>query len=151
MGLILFALFVGIPLIEIMLFIKIGGAIGMGATVLTVVLTAFAGSFLLRWQGLQVLSEAQGALDRAELPVDSVIHGIFLVVAGAFLLTPGFLTDGIGFALFVPPLRLAAGRAIWKYISARATVVTMSTHRETYQTSDVIDGEAEEIDEDEPR
>lgn len=150
MGLLLFALFVGIPLIEIMLFIQIGGAIGMGPTVLVVIATAVIGSFLLRQQGLQVMREAQGSLHRAELPVDSVIHGIFLVVAGAFLLTPGFLTDGIGFLLFVPPVRLSIGHAIWKFISSRAEVVSVRTEQRHYHSRDTIDGEAEEIDEDRP-
>ena len=147
MGLLLFALFVGIPLLEIMLFIQVGGAIGLGPTILTVIVTAMIGSFLLRRQGLAVMRDAQTSLDRVELPVDSVIHAIFLVVAGAFLLTPGFLTDGLGFLLFVPQARLAIGRALWKFLSSRAEIVTVKSAEQRYYSSDTIDGEAEEIDE----
>lgn len=102
MGLFLLFVFIGVPLIEIMLFIKIGGAIGMTMTVLIVIITALIGSYMLRAQGLATMRQAQASMDQAELPVEPVIHGIFLLLAGAFLLTPGFLTDTIGFALFVP-------------------------------------------------
>lgn len=158
MGLILFILFIGVPLIEIMLFIKIGGAIGMAMTVLIVVVTALIGSFLLRAQGLATMAEARATMERAELPVDSVIHGIFLLLAGAFLLTPGFLTDAIGFILFVPPLRLALGRHIVSAVVARGTV-SVHASSETWtgrpgagdrneRGGRTIDGEAFEVDDD---
>lgn len=172
MGLLLFLLFIGLPLIEIALFIQIGGLIGTGTTIAIVIVTALLGSALLRWQGLKTLSDARVSLAENRLPVDSVVHGFFLVIAGAFLITPGFLTDALGFLLFVPPVRLALGRAILTYIMNHGTV-TVSVNGETYQnkrggrrpsqpgpsqpgTSQpgsgggrVIDGEAEEIDEEE--
>lgn len=161
MGLILLFLFIGVPLIEIMLFIKVGGAIGMTMTVVIVVATALIGSFMLRTQGLATMREAQAHIDRAELPVDSVIHGIFLLLAGAFLLTPGFLTDAIGFALFVPPLRLALGRQIMASVMARGSV-NIHASSQSWQSrpgsgpgnkpgnvsggGSVIEGEATEVD-----
>lgn len=162
MGLILLFLFIGVPLIEIVLFIKVGGAIGMSMTVVIVVATALIGSFMLRTQGLATMREAQANIDRAELPVDAVIHGIFLLLAGAFLLTPGFLTDAIGFALFVPPLRLALGRQIMASVMARGSVnIHTHTRSQSWQTGpgarpgdshgsrpgqgQVIDGEATEV------
>lgn len=167
MGLILLFLFIGVPLIEIMLFIKVGGAIGMSMTVVIVIATALIGSFMLRTQGLATMREAQAHIDRAELPVDSVIHGIFLLLAGAFLLTPGFLTDAIGFALFVPSLRLALGRQIMAAVMARGSV-NIHTRSQSWQTGAgtnpgdsrasgprqgpangrVIDGEATEVEDD---
>lgn len=160
MGLILLFLFIGVPLIEIMLFIKVGGAIGMSMTVVIVVATALIGSFMLRTQGLATMREAQANIDRAELPVDAVIHGIFLLLAGAFLLTPGFLTDAIGFALFVPSFRLALGRQIMTSVMARGSV-NIHTRSQSWQTGPgnnsgsrpgqspadgpVIDGEATEV------
>lgn len=127
MGLFLLFVFIGVPLIEIMLFIKVGGAIGMTMTVVVVVATALIGSFLLRAQGLATMREAQASVERGDIPIDSVIHGIFLLVAGAFLLTPGFLTDAIGFALFLPPLRLALGRQIMAAVMARGGSFTVSS------------------------
>lgn len=158
MGLFLLFVFIGVPLIEIMLFIKIGGAIGMTMTVFIVIITALIGSYMLRAQGLATMRQAQASMDQAELPVESVIHGIFLLLAGAFLLTPGFLTDAIGFALFVPSFRLALGRRILSTIMARSTVHVHAT-RQSWQSGPqggpgggpgpTIEGEAVEIDEDE--
>ena len=159
MGLLLFALFVGIPLIEIMLFIQIGGAIGTGMTIVIVIVTAMMGSMLLRWQGLATLSKARSSLDRSEIPVDSVVHAIFLVIAGALLLTPGFLTDAIGFLLFLPPFRLALGRWMLNYIMTHGTVsVHVQGGQPGHQPGNkqkpdgkpYIDGEAEEVDDERP-
>lgn len=161
MGLILLLLFIGVPLIEIMLFIKVGGAIGMSMTIVIVVATALMGSFMLHTQRLATMREAQAHIDRAELPVDSVIHGIFLLLAGAFLLTPGFLTDTIGFALFVPSLRLALGRQIMAAVMARGSV-NIHASSQSWQTrpgngprpgqdpanGQIIDGEATEVEDD---
>jgi UPF0716 protein FxsA len=161
MGLFLLFIFIGVPLIEIMLFIKVGGAIGMTLTVVVVVATALIGSFLLRTQGLATMREAQTSVERGEIPIDSVIHGIFLLVAGAFLLTPGFLTDAIGFALFVPPLRLALGRQFMAAALARGGSFTVSGGSSRWTgpggspgvrpsvppgRGPVIDGEASEVD-----
>lgn len=158
MGLILLFLFIGVPLLEIMLFIKVGGAIGMTMTVIVVVATALLGSYMLRAQGLATMREAQAHMDRAELPVNSVIHGVFLLLAGAFLLTPGFLTDTIGFLLFVPPFRLALGRHIMAAVMARGDV-HIHTRSQSWQSGpgnpgkdpgrgSIIDGEATEVDDD---
>jgi UPF0716 protein FxsA len=147
MGLILFFLFIAVPLIEIMLFIEIGGAIGVTLTIAIVFLTALIGSFLLRQQGLATLRKAQASIEQAELPLDSVIHGLFLVLAGAFLLTPGFLTDAIGFALFVPPIRLALGRRLAHFLMSRGQIhVRSGGWRRPGSSQNTIDGDAEEID-----
>ncbi len=156
MGLFLLFVFIGVPLIEIMLFIKIGGMIGMTMTVLVVIVTALIGSLLLRAQGLATMRRARSSMDRGELPMDSVIHGIFLLLAGAFLLTPGFLTDAVGFALFAPPVRLALGRHILSAVMARGTVSVHTARQSGYRgptqpgdtNGQTIDGEASEVDDD---
>ena len=109
-----FLAFVLTPIIEIGLFIEVGGLIGLWPTLAIVLLTAFAGTFLLRMQGLQVLRKAQSAMAAGEMPLDPVIHGLFLLVAGALLLTPGFATDAFGFLLFVPAVRSWIGSKIIK-------------------------------------
>ena len=144
MALLLFLLFLGIPLIEIGLFIQVGGLIGLGPTLIVVVATAFLGSWLLRAQGLSTFRQAQSDMSEGMLPVDQVIHGLFLLVAGVMLLTPGFMTDALGFLLFVPPIRLALGRRLLKYIKTHGEV-----RMETYSSSQgpqgsgptIIDGE----------
>ncbi|TNE59752.1 MAG: FxsA family protein [Alphaproteobacteria bacterium] len=152
MGMILFLLFLGIPLIEIGLFVEVGGAIGLGPTLLVVIGTAVMGSWLLRAQGLATYRQAQKDMSDGMLPVDQVVHGLFLVVAGVLLLTPGFLTDTLGFLLFVPPIRLALGRSILKYI-ARHGEVQVKTYRSRRDSTDsqttIIEGEI--IDPNDPR
>ena len=108
----LFLLFVGIPAAEITVFIVVGGEIGVWATIALVILTAMAGSALIRRQGLRTLTRAQETLARSELPLEEAFDGICLVAAGALLLTPGFLTDAIGLFLLLPPLRALIRRPI---------------------------------------
>lgn len=104
-------LFIGIPIAEIALFIEIGEQIGLGWTLVSILATAVAGTWLVRQQGMQAMARAREALARNQMPVDEVIAGVCILVAGALLLTPGFLTDALGFVLLIPPLRkgLAAG------------------------------------------
>lgn len=104
--------FLCIPIAEIAVFIKAGQIIGLGWTLAVVVLTAVIGTALLRRQGLRVLAQTQQKLDRGELPVGELFDGICLLVAGALLLTPGFITDFVGLALFIPPVRLLLGTFI---------------------------------------
>ena len=107
----LFCIFVVVPIAEIAMFIQVGDVIGLWPTIAIIIVTAFLGTALLRFQGLATLARAQGALNAGELPLESVIHGVFLLIAGLLLLTPGFITDFVGFLLFIPPLRL--GIAQW--------------------------------------
>lgn len=103
----LFIIFVVIPLLEIAVFIQVGQAIGVGTTLLLTFLTAVIGATLLRWQGLETWARVNESLGRNELPLQEVFDGVCLLIAGATLLTPGFVTDTVGFLLFIPPLRVA--------------------------------------------
>jgi len=103
----LFLIFVAIPIIEIGLFIQVGGWLGLWPTLLIVLLTAFLGTNLLRRQGLATLSRLQGSVSKGENPMDPIAHAAMILVSGVLLLTPGFFTDGIGFALLFPPIRIA--------------------------------------------
>ena len=105
MGILLLAALIGVPLIEIGLFIEIGGFIGLWPTLALVVLTAAIGSWQLRAQGLATLARGRQQLDRGQLPTRELFDGFCLVIAGALLLTPGFMTDAVGLALFVPGFR----------------------------------------------
>ena len=105
MAIVLLLAFVITPIVEIAVFIQIGGEIGLWPTLAIVVITAMAGTALLRAQGLATFAGAQESLARGVFPVRQVFDGACLLVAGALLLTPGFVTDGIGLALFLPPVR----------------------------------------------
>lgn len=106
--------FIGVPLIEIALFIQVGGFIGLWPTIAIVITTALVGTALIRRQGLNTLQRAQQEMDAQRLPVRELFDGICLIFAGAMLLTPGFLTDTVGFVLLVPPLRALLGRYVWR-------------------------------------
>lgn len=116
MPLVILALFIGVPLIEIYLFIAVGGWIGVWPTIGLVVLTALIGTTMLRQQGLATLARAQAEIQADRLPVRELFDGVCLLFGGMLLLTPGFMTDAIGFALLLPQLRSLFGRAIWKLL-----------------------------------
>ncbi len=103
----LFVLLVVVPIVEIALFIEVGGWIGLWPTLAVVVGTAILGAALLRAQGRGVLNELQARMDRGEDPRGPIAHGALIVGAGALMLTPGFFTDAVGFLLLVPPVRAA--------------------------------------------
>lgn len=111
-----------IPIVEIAVFIQVGGVIGLWPTLITVVLTAMAGTALLRHQGLATLWRAQQSLEAGRFPVAEVFDGLCLLVAGALLLTPGFVTDAAGLLLFVPALRRALRQAVGRYLVASGRV-----------------------------
>jgi UPF0716 protein FxsA len=110
------------PLAEIAAFIEIGGLIGLWPTLITVVATAVIGSILLRHQGLRTLKEIQRQLNQGKVPVDEMLGGLCLFAAGLLLLTPGFITDAVGFALLIPPVRLLVARRIRARMGERIVV-----------------------------
>ncbi len=120
MGLLLLAAFIGVPLIEIAVFIEVGGRIGLGATLVLVVVTAVLGTWQLRAQGLATLARARRQLDSGVLPAQELFDGVCLLFAGALLLTPGFVTDSIGFLLFLTPVRAFLRKAVRQRIAGSA-------------------------------
>lgn len=110
---VLFLLFLLIPLVEIWFLIKVGSVVGAGWTIFLVVATAVIGAGLVRAQGLSAISRIQRELAAGGLPAAELLQGIFLLVSGALLLTPGFFTDAIGFALLVPGIRQILARRLF--------------------------------------
>lgn len=124
MALYILLVFIVVPLIEIALFIEIGDWIGLWPTLAAIVLTALAGTALLRIQGLTTLARARAEMDRGELPARELFDAFCLVIAGVLLLVPGFFTDAIGLLLFVPPFRNWLRRILGRNIQVRS----MSAH-----------------------
>ncbi|MEM9625119.1 MAG: FxsA family protein [Pseudomonadota bacterium] len=104
-GRILLIAFIVTPLIEIAVLIQVGGWLGLWPTLGLIFLTAIIGTWMLRQQGFVVLTRAQKQLAEGSVPLGEVFEGFCLVIAGALLLTPGFVTDAIGGSLLVPPVR----------------------------------------------
>lgn len=107
-----------VPLAEIAAFVIIGDQIGIWATLGMVLLTAIIGSFLLRWQGIGLFNRINAEMRENRVPGRELVHGVMILVAGLLLLTPGFITDSLGFLLFVPALR----DIFWRLIKDRVVV-----------------------------
>tara|TARA_R110002072_G_scaffold4366_5_gene30606 strand:- start:1276 stop:1752 length:477 start_codon:yes stop_codon:yes gene_type:complete len=141
----LLILFIVIPLIEIALFIQVGGAIGLLATLVIVIGTAVLGATLVRSQGAQAMANLRRSMNELTDPTEHLAHGAMILFSGALLLTPGFFTDAIGFALLVPAIRLA----VYKALRARVNVQSFEmgqNPRSRGPQDRVIDGEFEEVD-----
>ena len=125
----LFLLFTVIPLIELYLLIRIGTWIGALPTVLIVLTTGFVGAWLARLQGFQVWSRIQLEINQGRFPGDPLLDGLLLLAAGLLLITPGVLTDVLGFALIIPasriPIRRALARRLRRMID-RGTITIQS-------------------------
>jgi UPF0716 protein FxsA len=107
-------LFIAVPVIEIYLLIKVGSAIGALPTILLVVVTAIAGTMLLKQQGMATLNRYQQNVMQGKIPAQELVEGLALVFGGALLLTPGFFTDIVGFLCLIPLTRQTIIRWILK-------------------------------------
>ncbi len=115
----LFLAFTLVPVVEIALFIRIGGLLGLPPTVAVVLLTGFAGAVLARAQGVRVMLEIQTALTEMRLPTAELLEGAIVLVGAATLLTPGFMTDAMGLACLLPPSRKAFAAVLGRYFARR--------------------------------
>lgn len=151
-GRILFLIFLLVPILEIYLLIKVGGFIGALPTIGLVVLTAVIGSAMLRHQGVAVLRQAQRNIDQGTLPARALLDGVFLVIGGALLLTPGFFTDAVGFLCLIPAgrdwlVRLALQRLERMQREGRIHVHTASGRDTRRQGPATLEGEFRREDE----
>ena len=160
MGLFLLLIMIVVPIMEIAVFIQVGGWAGLWPTLAAVVLTAIVGTGLLRHQGFATLARARDNLNAGRFPVTEVFDGLCLLVAGALLLTPGFVTDGAGLLLFVPGLRAALRSYLGQRLMASGRVHAFSDgsfpdpnepRGRPRGPSTVIDGEYEDVTDPEPK
>lgn len=146
----LFLAFLLVPIIEIALFIQVGGLIGLWPTLGIVILTAVLGTWLVRTQGQLALGQLRGSFERLSDPTEPLAHGAMILLAGALLLTPGFFTDAFGFLLLVPGFRTRA----FAYLRSKVTVASFqmgsdprhsARPRPANSRGDVIDGDYKEV------
>ncbi len=139
--------FIAVPMIEIALFIQVGGFIGVWWTLLIVLVTAITGSYLVKNQGLREIANLQRSFSELDDPTEPLANGAMILFAGALLLTPGFFTDIVGLSLLVPAVRRAA--FIWGKSKVKVANFSMGPQGETPQqqpTGDrVIDGDFEDV------
>ncbi len=149
----LFLLFVAVPLIEIGLFIQVGGAIGLWPTLAIVVFTAILGTVMLRAQGASTVEKLRQSFSTMQDPTEQLAHGAMILFSAALLLTPGFFTDTIGFLLLFPPIR----QMVFRMLRGRVGIATFNVrpmqpgegpHCRGYEGAtgrDIIDGEFTEV------
>ncbi len=146
----LLLVFVTVPLLEFVLFWKIGNLIGIPATIAIIIFTGFLGAWLTRLQGLRTLHRYQKTLSEGRMPHREVVDGLLILLAGAVLLTPGFLTDAVGFSLLVPPIRTAVRKRVVEQLRKRIRidgVEVVPGEEAERKDSGVINVESEVIDE----
>ncbi|MDD9725267.1 FxsA family protein [Roseovarius sp. SK2] len=148
----LFVAFLLVPLVEIALFIQVGGFIGLWPTLGIVVLTAIIGTWLVRTQGAMAIGQLRSSFQKLDDPTEPLAHGAMILIAGALLLTPGFFTDAVGFSLLAPPIRKSLFQFLRKRIKVRRFEMGPEGPRDMKrkpgprQRDDVIEGQYEEVD-----
>ena len=149
MALFISLIFIIIPVIEIAVFIQLGSEIGLWNTVILIILTAIIGTWLLKSQGMATLQRAQQSIQKQVFPVAEVFEGLCLALAGVLLLTPGFVTDAVGFLLFLPQFRAILRTQIWtrlaKSQSARGWVNPNNSATSQPDKLNTIDGDFREV------
>ncbi|SFS19803.1 FxsA family protein [Yoonia litorea] len=146
--------FIAVPMIEIALFIQVGGLIGVWWTLLIVLVTAIAGSYMVRNQGLREISNLQRSFSELNDPTEPLANGAMILFAGALLLTPGFFTDAVGLSLLVPRVRRAA--FLWAKSRIKVQSFTMGEppqrpHHPQQPQDRVIDVDFEDVTQGNPR
>ncbi|UOA25368.1 FxsA family protein [Pseudosulfitobacter sp. DSM 107133] len=141
----LFLAFLAVPLIEITLFIQIGGVIGLGWTLFIVIATAILGTYLLRQQGMRTLEKLRTSVNELNDPTEPLVHGAMILFAGALLLTPGFFTDAVGFSLMIPQVRSWMFQAMRSRITVSGFATGPQHAQRQAQRPDVIDADYQDV------
>jgi UPF0716 protein FxsA len=115
----LLVIFIIIPLIELAVILKVNSFIGIGWTLALIIITAFVGVRLLKQQGISTLLRANQKMQQGQMPAQELAEAFLLALAGALLLTPGFVTDAVGFTLLVPATRKALVHKVIAFIAPR--------------------------------
>jgi len=132
--LVLFLIFVVTPIVELAVIVQVAGSTGVMNTIGLLVLVSLVGAWLVRREGLGILRRVQAELAKGRMPGRELVDGLLVLLAGALMLTPGFVTDAVGLALLFPPvravLRLVATRRLSRSVDAGRTRWTFGTRPE---------------------
>ncbi|KAA2315455.1 FxsA family protein [Pseudooceanicola sediminis] len=142
----LLMVFIAIPMIEIALFIQVGGLIGLGWTLAIVLFTAVLGTWLVRQQGALAMNNIRKSFSELSDPSAPLADAAMILLAGALLVTPGFFTDALGFALLTPAFRRAAFTFLRKRIKVQSFAMGSGAANRPAQDADIIEGDYSEID-----
>jgi len=125
----LLAIFIFVPLMELYILIEAGRIIGIGPTISLILLTGVAGAWLARNQGLEIVRRIQEQTARGQMPAVNLIEGALVLVGGLLLLTPGFITDLLGFSFLIPQTRDLWRKALSAWLEKQVRQRTVSIHR----------------------
>lgn len=140
----LVVLFLLLPLAELWVIVNVAGSIGIGYTIVLLLAISTAGAWLVKVQGFSALRRIQDTLGRGSMPTTELVDGALIVVAGALLLTPGFITDGVGFLLLIPPSRAVVRRALASRFASRVRIVNPAAGSGRRSPGDAVDVDGHE-------
>lgn len=133
---VLFILFIVVPIVELVLIIQVGQAVGAWNTIGLLIIDSLVGAWLVKHQGVGLLKRSRERLQKGEMPSDEIFSGIAILFAGALMLTPGFLTDVVGLVILIPPIRSVAMAVIRRNFHSRATNSSATWNLETWATEE---------------
>jgi len=142
-----FLLFIGIPIVEVILFITIGKYIGLWNTIFIIIITGVIGAVLVKNQGISILNRTLEEIKLNKIPILSIFEGISIFIAGAFLLTPGILTDTIGCILLIPKTRNLVISYVTSYLKKRTVYKEKTTYYSNKKKDEnkTFEGKFEEV------
>lgn len=143
-------LFIVLPILEIWTFIEVGDEIGFLATLGLCILSAMIGVVIAKLQGIFTLEAIRQSMKKGEMPLPEIMDGFLLMIAAIALIIPGFITDLIGFALLIPPVRNIIKQRYGQAFTAGGKMHARYTGRSTTIDQDVIEGEFERVDNNKP-
>jgi UPF0716 protein FxsA len=151
--LLLLVIFIVVPLAELYVILQVGEAIGAPLTILILAVDSIVGSLLLKSQGRAVWRRFNETMAAGRMPHREVLDGVMVIFGGAFLITPGFITDVFGLLLLLPPTRHVIRRLLVRMLGGRVAIGVAGAARRRSQSAFDVEGTATEVDQDrlEPR
>lgn len=143
-----FIIFIIIPLLELMVFAAVGEEIGLFNTLFLALITAIIGGAIVKHQGMHTIMNMRAAMDQGKMPLSEMFDGFCLIVSGACLITPGFVTDTVGFLLLIPPVRAAMKHVVQNHTNWSVSAQEFRGH--STRDPNIIEGEYEEVDDKKP-
>jgi UPF0716 protein FxsA len=130
-------LFLVVPLAELAVIIAVAGEIGVGNTIVALIAISVAGAWLAKREGVGVIRRVQSSLEAGRMPAREVVDGALILLAGALMLTPGFLTDLLALVLLLPPTRAGVRAVALRWLRRRTVIVSSFQRRgDSYTDAD---------------
>lgn len=127
MSILLLLLFIVVPILELYVIIQVADGIGVVETIFLLILVSVIGAWLVKREGLSVLRKVQTQLAQGQMPTKQIVDGALIMLAGALMLTPGFITDAVGVLLLIPPTRVLFRRLVMSRFKGRVQVASFGT------------------------